>query len=154
MKGVFRWLHTPLAGTAFVLAGIGVIAIPLHRLTSATKAQAPAAAQTPAATEDETLPAVLRLRLLDAVKRVVISNANGAVLWDLADAVPGETEHDVGIKLSGHELELGLRVEFADGENESAAFLTVMPDAHEEQTAYAIGSGRVEETLRYEWPAH
>jgi hypothetical protein len=154
MKGAFRWLQTPLAGTAFVLAGIGVIAIPLHRLTSATKAQAPAATQAPVVTDDETLPAVLRLRLLDAAKRVVISDASGAVLWDLADAVPGETEHDVGIKLSGHELELGLRVEFADGENESAAFLTVMPDAHEEQTSYAIGRGQVEETLRYEWHAH
>ena len=68
MKGAFRWLHTPLAGTAFVLAGIGVIAIPLHRLTSATKVQAPAATQAPAVTEDETLPAVLRLRLLDSHK--------------------------------------------------------------------------------------
>ena len=105
-------------------------------------------------TEDEALPAVLRLRLLDAAKRVVISDASGAVLWDLADAVPGETERDVGIKLSGHELELVLRVKFADGENESAAFLTVMPDAHEEQTAYAIGTGQIEETLRYEWHAH
>ena len=154
MKGVFRWLHTPLAGTAFVLAGIGVIAIPLHRLTSASKAQAPAATQAPLVNADETLSAVLRLRLLDAAKRVVISDASGAVLWDLADAPSGETEHDVGIKLSGHELELVLRVKFADGENESAAFLTVMPDAHEEQTAYAIGSGQVEETLRYEWNVH
>ena len=95
-----------------------------------------------------------RSRLLQALNILHVSDASGAVLWDLADAVPGETEHDVGIKLSGHELELGLRVEFADGKNESAAFLTVMPDAHEEQTAYAIGSGRIEETLRYEWHAH
>lgn len=154
MKGAFRWLHTPLAGTAFVLAGIGVIAIPLQRLTSATKAQAPAATQAPAVTEDETLPAVLRLRLLDAAKRVVISDANDTVLLELANAPSGETEHDVGIKLSGHELELGLRVEFADAGNESAAFLTVMPDAHDEQTAYVIGSGQIEEILRYEWHAH
>jgi hypothetical protein len=154
MKGAFRWLHTPLAGTAFVLAGIGVLAIPLHRLTSATKAQAPAATQVTTLADDENLPAVLRLRLLDAAKRVVVSDANGAVLWELADAPSGETEHDVGIKLSGHELELGLRVEFADGTNESAAFLTVMPDGHEEKTAYVIGSGQVDETLRYEWRAH
>jgi len=154
MRGAFRWLHTPLAGTAFVLAGIGVIAIPLHRLTSAAKAQVPAATQVLPVIEDETLPAVLRLRLLDAAKRVVVSDARGAVLWDLADVAPGETEHDVGIKLSGHELELSLRMEFADGGNESAAFLTVMPDAHEEQTSYAIGSGQIEETLRYEWDAH
>lgn len=154
MKGAFRWLHTPLAGTAFVLAGIGVIAIPLQRLTSGSKLQVPVAAPTPAIADEETLTAVLRLRLLDAAKRVVVSDASGAVLWELANASSGETEHDVGIKLSGHELELGLRVEFADGKNESAAFLTVMPDAHEEQTAYAIGSGSVEETLRYEWRAH
>lgn len=154
MKGAFRWLRTPLAGTAFVLAGIGVLAIPLHRLTSATKAQAPAATQAPVVSADETLPAVLRLRLLDAAKRVVVSDANGAVLWELANAPSGETEHDVGITLSGHELELGLRVEFADGATESAAFLTVMPDAHDEQTAYAIGSGQLEKTLRYEWHAH
>jgi hypothetical protein len=154
MKEVFRWLQTPLAGTAFVLAGIGVIAVPLHRLTSATKAQAPAATQAPAVSADETLSAVFRLRLLDAAKRVVISDASGAVLWELADAKPGETEHDARIHLSGHELELRIRVEFADGKNESAAFLTVMPDAHEEQTAYAIGSGQLEETLRYEWRGH
>jgi len=154
MKGAFRWLHTPLAGTAFVLVGIGVLAIPLQRLTSGSKAQAAVAATKPAITDDETLPAVLRLRLLDAAKRVVVSDASGTVLCELADAPSGETEHDVGIQLSGHELELGLRVEFADGTNESAAFLTVMPDAHDEQTAYAIGSGQLEETLRYEWHAH
>ena len=154
MRGAFRWLRTPLAGTAFVLAGIGMIAIPLQRLTSESKLQALVAAPTSSIADEKTLRAVLRLRLLDAAKRVVVSDASGAVLWEIAEASSGETEHDVGIKLSGHELELGLRVEFADGTNESAAFLTVMPDGHEEKTAYVIGSGQVDETLRYEWHAH
>ena len=154
MKGLFRWLRTPLAGTAFVLAGIALISIPMKRLTSESKAQASATTQTLAEPDDETLPAVLRLRLLDAARRVVVSEAKGKVLWELVDAEPGEIEHDARIHLGGHELELRLRVEFADAQNESVAFLTVMPDAHEEQTAYAIGGGQFEEILRYEWHAH
>ncbi len=150
MKEIFRWLRSPLAGMFFVLAAIGVIAFPLHRLTSSSKAQAPVEASAVAA-DEETLPAVLRLRLLDAAKRVVVRDASGVVLWNLADAAPGEFEHDAQIRLSDHELELGLRVEFADGRNESAAFLTVMPDAFEDRTSYLIGGGQVEKTLRYEW---
>jgi hypothetical protein len=150
MKEIFRWLKSPLAGMGFVLAAIGVIALPLHRLTSSSKIQVPVESSS-AVTDNETLPAVLRLRLLDAAKRVMVSDASGAVLWGLADVAPGEFEHDVEIKLSGHELELILRLEFADGGNESAAFLTVMPDTFEDRTAYLIGSGQVEKTLRYEW---
>ena len=151
MKEIFRWFRSPLAGTVLVLAFIGVIALPMQRLTSASKA--PASAQEPVL-EDKTLPAVLRLRLLAAAKHAVVSTTNGEALWKLADVPAGIAEHDVSFDLSGHELELVLRVEFADGANESAAFLTVMPDAHDEQTAYLIGSGRVEETLRFEWRAH
>ena len=153
MKEFFRWLHSPLAGTACVLACIATLAIPLKWLTSASEPQLPAVAQA-LEPKDETLPALLRLRLLNAAKRVVVSDAEGIVLWEIVDAEPGETEHDARLRLSDHELELRLQVEFADGKNESAAFFTVMPDAHEEKTAYAIGKGQLEETLRYEWRAH
>ena len=39
-----RWFASPLAGTAGVLAGLGLLAIPLRKLTSVEKAPAVQAA--------------------------------------------------------------------------------------------------------------
>ncbi len=47
-----------------------------------------------------------------------------------------------------------LQADFGGAGSETAVFLTVMPDGYEDQTRYAIGTGRMEEPLRYEWHTH
>ena len=64
-----RWLKSPLAGTACVLAGLGLLAIPLRKLT-ATEHDPPMQA-VPAATAAKEIHAVLRLRLLTPANRLV-----------------------------------------------------------------------------------
>lgn len=146
----FRWLASPLTGTAGVFAALGLLAVPLHRLTSAPQVKAPPApAAVPA---DAGIPAVLRLKLLAPAKRVAVEDAGGRRLIDLAEAGAGESEHDAVILLENGHLDLTLRADF--GDTESAAFLTVMPDGREDQTRYLIGSGESSETLTFAWPAH
>jgi len=145
-----RWLASPLTGTAAVLTALGLLAIPLHRLTSAPQAKpAPVPAESPAASET---PAVLRLKLLAPAERVTVEDSTGRKLIELSAAAAGESEHDARILLENNRADLTLRVVF--GDTESAAFLTVMPDGREDQTRYLIGSGASSETLTFAWPAH
>lgn len=144
-----RWLASPLAGTAGVLAGLCLLAIPLRQLTTARRPlalPAPAAAAASAGSH-----AVLRLRLLAPATRVVVTTAAGGVLLDRRDPAAGESEHDALIPLVGGGLDLRLRADFSAGGAETAAFLTVMPDGYDDQTRYGIGRGRIDEPLRYEW---
>ncbi len=144
MKGP-RWLASPLAGTAAVLLGLGFLAVPLHRLTSAP----PAAQVRVAAVSASEIPAVLRLRTLAPASIFTLKTSDGKILLELRDLAPGETEHDAVIPFHDGRVELNLVADFAD--TETAVFLTVMPDGYEDQQRHAIGSGRIEETLRYEW---
>ena len=146
-----RWLKSPLAGTACVLAGLGLLAIPLRKLTSAEPPPAVPATPTAAAASAQ-LPAVLRLRLLAPAQRVVVKTADGNILLDLRDPAAGVSEHDAVIPIETGRLELGLQADFSNGGAETAVFLTVMPDGCEDQTRYVIGNGRLEAPLRYAWP--
>jgi hypothetical protein len=147
-----RILASPLAGTLAVIAGLCLMAVPLHRLTSGT----PVAMAKPviAGGSHTETPAVLRLRLLAPAKRVVIKTMDGRVLLDLADQPAGESEHDGMLRLEGDAVELGIQVDFGEAAAESAVFLTVMPDAYEERTGFGIGRGHLEETLRFVWHQH
>jgi hypothetical protein len=147
MKGP-RCLATPLAGTAAVLLGLGLLAVPLHRLTSAP----PAAQVKVAAVSASAIPAVLRLRTLAPASSLALKTIDGKILLELRDLAPGESEHDAVIPFNDGGVELHLVADFAD--TETAVFLTVMPDGYEDQQRHAIGSGRIEETLRYEWQPH
>lgn len=146
-----RWLASPLTGTACVLAALGLLAIPLRRLTTPPPVPAlPAARTAPAAGE---IPAVLRLRLLAPAKRVVVQTAAGITLLDRRDLAAGESEHDAVIQLDDDGLDLTLRADFGGG-IETAVFLTVMPDGYEDQTRYALGTGGINAALRYDWHPH
>jgi len=142
-----RWLGSPLAGTAGVLAGLCLIAIPLRQLTSAPPVQSSALPE-PSLTE---IPSVLRVKLLVPAKRLLVKTSGGAVLLDMPQASAGESEHDAVLRLDDGGIDLLLTADFGDSPAETAVFLTVMPDGREEQTRYATGSGLLEETLRYEW---
>ena len=144
-----RWFASPLAGTAAVLAGLCLLAIPLHKLTSANPPPPPVVAD---ATDDAAkTPGVLRLRLLASARRISVKTDRGTVLLDEADLGAGESEYDTALPLDGGRLELFLEADFGGLESDTAAFLTVMPDGHEEQTRYAIGSGSLIEVLSYQW---
>lgn len=142
-----RWLASPLAGTAGVLAGLCLIAIPLRKLTSAP----PAPASAPPETSAAEIPSVLRVKLLAPAKRLIVKTPDGAVLLDKPQPTAGESEHDAVIHFDDGGLDLVLAADFGDSPAETAVFLTVLPDGLEEQTRYATGSGLMEETLRFEW---
>jgi hypothetical protein len=143
-----RCIHSPLFATAVVLGGLALLAVPLHRLTSAVPPQPPAAPVAPVAGE---ISAVVRVKLLAPARGFQLATLDGRLLWR-ADALPaGECEHDVTLALDAGALDLALRVDFPDGA-ETAVFVTLLPDGHEEQTRFATGAGLLEETLHFEWP--
>lgn len=154
MSGL-RWLTSPLAGTVAVLAGLALISFPLRKLTSAQPvAEVKAAA---AVLSENGIPTVLRVKLLASTKRLTLETPDSGVVLDLTDQAAGESEHDAVVRLTDDGLDLRLVADFG-GETaqspETAVFLTVMPDGYEEKTLYATGSGRIEETLHFDWHHH
>lgn len=147
---MLRWLTSPLAGTAGVLAGLCLIAIPLRDLTSVppVRAAMPAGPVVSAAA----IPAVLRVKLLAPAKRLRLETVGGDVLLDMKQADAGESEHDAALRFTEGGIDIILRADFGGLREETAVFITVMPDGYEEQTRYATGGGVLEETLRYAWP--
>ena len=147
-----RLLASPLAGTSGVMLGLCLLAIPLYRLTSARPA-AVAGTISPVVSTGK-IPTVVRLRLLAPATRVVVKTTTGTVLLDLPNPPGGESEHDTAVRLADGGLDLTIHAEFADSGSETAVFLTVMPDAYEERTGHAIGSGILDETLHFTWHEH
>lgn len=143
-----RWLGSPLAGTAGVLAGLFLLSIPLRQLTSAP----PAPLSAPQETSATEIPAVLRVKLIAPAKRLLVKTPDGIVLLDVPQPSAGESEHDTTLQFDHGALDLVLTADFGESPAETAVFITVMPDGLEDQTRYATGSGLLEETLRYEWP--
>lgn len=146
---MLRWLTSPLAGTAGVIAGLYLISIPLRDLTSAP----PVAAVTPAApvVSGDEIPAVLRLKLLAPARSLRLETGDGRTLLDQKNLQAGDSEHDAVLRFADDECDIMLVADFVDQASETAVFLTVMPDGHEERTRHAIGNGVLEETLHYEW---
>lgn len=143
-----RWLTSPLAGTAGVIAGLCLLAIPLRKLTTAQAVPSVAAEVATPATE---IPAVLRIKLLAAVKNLRLETPAGVVLLEQAFTEAGESEHDVRLPFQDGKVDLIVQADFGELTSETAVFLTVMPDGHEELTRYATGRGKLEETLSYSW---
>lgn len=146
-----RILASPLAGTAGVIAGLCLLAIPLHRLTSAPPAAAPSAV-VPAANEE--IPSVLRVKLLTPAKRLTVKTVDAKILLDMTDVPAGETERDTVLQLIDDAVELEVHADFENSSAETAVFLTVMPDGHEQRTGYMTGCKILQETLRFTWQAH
>jgi hypothetical protein len=149
----FKSLHSPLVGTVGVLAALGLLAIPLRHLTSATRAQ-PIQVDPARPAAAPATPAVLRLKLLTPARTMRVDTEDGVTLLDLTDVPAGESEHDARLPLHDGNLDLSLEVDFGDDALDTAVFLTVMPDAYEEQTRYVIGRGKLDEPLRYDWHHH
>lgn len=147
-----RWLASPLAATATVMAILCLLAIPLRKLTSDTPSSNNSSAS-PSAPASNEIHAVLRLRLLAPAKAVAITTSNGKSLLEAQDLPVGESEHDATIPLHDGTLDLALRVD-TGSDAVTAVFLTVMPDGEDDQTRYAIGSGKIREPLHYQWHAH
>jgi len=144
-------LTSPLAGTAGVLVAMGLLAIPLHRLTSQTSATPPERTAAPMAEAKAGIPALLRLKLLAPVPSFRLKTPDGTTLLDLAALPAGESEHDTVIILAGGHLELLVEADLGPAAADTAVFLTVMPDGMDAQTRYLIGSGEQTEALRFEW---
>lgn len=147
-----RWHASPLVGTAVVLAGLAALAIPLRGLTGRTPAEPSSAAGPATVQAGSTTPAVFRLKLIDPVEKLAIHTADGRALLETGPLPAGESEHDAAIPLDAGVCELVLSA--TTGDDETAVFLTVMPDGLPDETRYLTGSGALEETLRFEWHVH
>jgi len=143
-------LHSPLAGTAGVLVALGVLAIPLHHLTSNRLPPVPQRAALPPSADAPT-PAILRLKLLTPACAIRLTTEDGTRLLDLTNVPAGESELDASLPLHHDMLDLVLEADLGDSAADTAVFLTVMPDAREAQTRYAIGSGSLTEPWRFNW---
>lgn len=147
---VFNSLHSPLAATAGVLAILGLLAIPLHHLTA--QRQPPAASRdTPPPAPPTLTPAILRLKLLTPARSIRLTTGDGASVLDLSDVPAGESEHDAALPIHNQALDLLLVADLGASPADTAVFLTVMPDAREGQTRYAIGGGLLTQPLRFNW---
>jgi hypothetical protein len=145
---IARRFRSPLLGTVLVLAALAGLAVPLHRLT-ARGGDAISRATAEMETESGHIRAVLRVRVLDTVKDWEIRTSQGKLLHRADLLEPGEVEEDVDILLENDQLEL--LVSAQTGDKDTAVFITLLPDGHEERTAYAIGTGSLEETLHFHW---
>jgi len=143
-------LHSPLAGTAGVLAALGLLAIPLRHLTSHGQ-PLPAHVNPAGPTKLVATPAVLRLQLLTPARSIRVTTEDGASLLHLTNVAPGESEHDASLPLRDGNLDVLLEADLGDSPSDTAVFLTVLPDGREQQTRYAIGNGTLREPLRYAW---
>jgi hypothetical protein len=145
---------SPLMATAVVLSGLGLLAIPLHRLTSA-----PARTMTPApliasaeGTDPNGEPVVLRVRLLRPAKTMLVRDSSDREIWKAENLPAGETETDARISLTDGHLDLSLSLIMEKAEEETAIFFTVMPDGREERHGHLIGNGTIEDHLSFTWP--
>ena len=143
-------LNSPLTGTVGVLAGLGLLAIPLHHLTSTPPAPTVVQAATPA-TANAGTPALLRIKLLTPASLIRLKTEDGGTLLELTNVPTGESEHNVTLPSPNDPLELMLEAQLDASPADTAVFLTIMPDGREEQTRYLIGTGTVAEPLRYTW---
>jgi len=148
-----KTFHSPLAGTAGVLTILGLLAIPLHHLTS--KRPPPATQQgTPLLVADVATPAILRLKLLTPARSLRLTTEDGTRLLDLTDVVAGESECDVALPIHHDTLDLLLQADLGDSPADTAVFLTVMPDAREAQTRYLLGCRSLAQPLHFNWCSH
>jgi len=155
-----NWFSSPLAATAVVCAILAALAIPLRSLTTHRVAVALPIAETSVTTADHgpghvhAFSGVLRVRLLKAAESLKVSTTDGKVLWDAAHLAAGEHETDAEFLLIDDALELLVEADFGGVADDTALFITVLPDGVQEITHYAIGSGNIEDILSYEWDLH
>lgn len=145
---------SPLVGTAGVFIIMAALALPLRHLTQARGVGDAAAVAPVAENVRATTPALLRVKLLKAAVFVVIQDADGRVLLEFDHPPSGESEYDAAIPLlpTGR-CDLTVTADFGPASEETALFLTVMPDAMEPVSRYLTGTGEVAEDLRFQWPA-
>lgn len=143
--------------TLVVCVGLSVIAVPLRELTSRDHKSAERSATRAYATDDSEdegayrTEGILRLKLLEPMTSLKVLMTSGDLVWEGQDLPVGETEVEVRLRLNDDAVELLVEADFGDLENDSAFFLTVLPDGIEEKTQYVIGNGLVEDVLLYKW---
>ncbi len=145
-----NFLRSPLAGTAGVLATLGLLAIPLCHLTSHRPPPAPSPLAPPP-TADALTSAILRLKCLAPARSLRLTTEDGTILLDLTDVAAGESECDALLPISHNSLEIWLQADLGTSTADTAVFLTIMPDARDAQTRFVLGSGSLSQPLRFNW---
>lgn len=145
------FLRTPLAATACVIMGMGALAIPLQRLTSASSAPKDTVVEPQ---QNASTPCWLTLKLLAPAKSITLRQMDGTVAWSATNLPAGETETRQAMPISQSRIHLILEIEFSNPTQETAAFLSIAPDGMKEAARYAIGTGMVRELLEFTWSEH
>lgn len=142
--------------TLVVCAGLSAIAVPLRELTSRDRPVSVGESSSNLLEDDHVheMRGVLRVKLLVPAKSLRVSSTDGDLLWELENPPAGESDAEVDLLLIDDGVELLVEADFGDAADETALFLSVLPDGIEEQTRYAIGSGQVEEIFSYSWDLH
>ena len=148
-----NWLTSPLAATAVVFAVLAMLAVPLRQLTTNRAVLQVQTAQIgvhdgPA---DDHVSGVLRVRLLKPAVSVAVVTTGGVTLWRADGLGAGEHEMRVRFFLDDGAIELFIEADFGDADGDTAVFLSVLPDGLQGITHYAIGSGRLDDLMIFEW---
>lgn len=155
-------LQTPLTGTALVLISLSAVAALLLNVTqpsdqldslpaSGLAAEHGHDGEGGAGVSDADTSACLRLRLLAPAERLTLRGADGRVLLDLEQVAAGESEHDLAVPVAGGEVSLRLEARFSQLAGETAVFLTLLPDALDERSAYLVGTSPMSGTVAFSW---
>ena len=143
---------SPLFGTAMVAVVLGLLAIPLHRLTGSPRAVPPPPRPAIEGENSPATPSLARIRLLREATMLELAADNTTLLWKSENVPAGETEVDIPLEIIDSEAVLHLRATFTGDGADTAVFVTVLPDGLEERTSHAIGAGTIEERLVFTWP--
>lgn len=140
--------QSPLCGTAFVIATLMLLAVPLHKLTTVPPPMAGPAESIQEPSADTTC-AILRIHSFQKLWNVVLRCGSGKVIWQSPCLAPGECEFEAELPWSDAQIPIHLSAQTE--ESETVVFLTVMPDGHEEQTLHTIGASELDDELLFEW---
>jgi hypothetical protein len=127
-----------------VLAALGLLAIPLVRLTGEQATVAVEAA--PPAEEGAAVPGYVVVRFVHPPERARLSSGT-QVLWEGR----GDDEQEAALPLEGDRLELHLEVRWPPGTPRTIAEIEVAPDGREPVKATVWGKGDLDEFVHLEF---
>lgn len=144
-----RFLTSPLVATFSVLFTLGVLAVPLKRLTSQDRPQPVKMARE--TTKTSLTATWVQVKWLAEVADLRLATLDGRVLWEIGESGAGQADFPAELPIVDGGLELRLSANFV-GDLESAVFISLAPDHLEERSAHLLGMNEVTGVVSFEWP--
>ena len=138
----------PLLNGAFILLALGVILVPLLRLTG-DPAETPSSSEV--ATEDsEKREVAMVVRYAHEPASLAISHL-GEAIWETTSSAEMKQGKKVSMEIPDEGFDLFVSVEWPAGTPETALQLTLTPESLEEQTQVLWGQGDYGDVLSFVW---